>query len=253
MNSAVRLNDLAPGAWGTGRGVRVAVIDSGIASGHPHVGAVSPGVWIRADGLSDDSRDCIGHGTAVAAAIREKAPEAELIPVRVFDRTLATTAAALADAIVWSAGAGARLINVSLGTRNPAHQQLLVAAIHAAHAQGAIVIAAAEWQGEPCLPGALPGVIGVLAAADCPRATLQLGLALGAPLYASPFPRPIPGVPEQSNLSGVSFAVANVTGLLAGLLEGATEVSTATALHERLEALGVPRRGSGSLNSDGPA
>jgi hypothetical protein len=222
MNSANRLSDLAPDAWGTGRGVRVAVIDSGIASGHPHVGAVSPGVWIRADGLSNDARDCIGHGTAVAAAIREKAPDAELIPVRVFDRTLTTTAAALADAILWAAGAGARLVNVSLGTRNPAHQGLLEAAIHAAQSQGAIVIAAAAWQGEPCLPGSLAGAIGVLGDADCPRATLQLGPALGGPLYASPFPRRIPGVPEQANLSGVSFAVANVTGLLAGLLEGAT-------------------------------
>jgi hypothetical protein len=60
-------------------------------------------------------------------------------------------------------------------------------------------------------------------------------------------------VPEQANLSGVSFAVANVTGLLAGLLEGATEVCTAAAEHERLGALGVPRRGSGSLNGVGPA
>lgn len=247
------MSDLAPGAWGTGRGVRVAVIDSGIASGHPHVGAVGPGVWIRADGLSDDARDYIGHGTAVAAAIREKAPDAELIPVRVFDRTLVTTAAALADAIVWSAGAGARLINVSLGTRNLAHQGLLEAAIHAAEERGAIVIAAAAWQGDPCLPGSLAGAIGVLGDADCPRATVQLGPALGDPLYASPFPRPIPGVPEQANLSGVSFAVANVTGLLAGLVEGAAEVRTAAALYERLGALGVARREGESRNGVGPA
>ena len=32
---------------------------------------------------------------------------------------------------------------------------------------------------------------------------------------ASGLPRPIPGVPPERNLRGVSFAVANVTGILA--------------------------------------
>ena len=32
---------------------------------------------------------------------------------------------------------------------------------------------------------------------------------------ASPYPRPIDGVPPERNLKGLSFAVANVTGLLA--------------------------------------
>jgi hypothetical protein len=37
---------------------------------------------------------------------------------------------------------------------------------------------------------------------------------------ASGFPRPIPGVPPERNLKGLSFAVANATGLLAVALEG---------------------------------
>ncbi|HMA22912.1 MAG TPA: hypothetical protein VKP00_02930, partial [Gemmatimonadaceae bacterium] len=36
---------------------------------------------------------------------------------------------------------------------------------------------------------------------------------------ASPYPRPIPGVPQERNLAGVSFAVANVTGFLARAIE----------------------------------
>lgn len=228
----------------SGRGVRVAVIDSGIAGGHPHIGAVSPGVWIRPDGLSADARDALGHGTAVAAAIREKAPDAELIPVRVFDRTLATTAATLCDAIVWSASAGARLINLSLGTRNLAHRPLLEAAMERAVACGSIVVAALAWENEACLPGSLPGAIGVLASPDCPRDALHASSALGGPLFASPFPRPIPGVPVESNLSGVSFAVANATGLLACLLEGEPGVRSAAGLQDRIASLGVAGSGS---------
>jgi hypothetical protein len=40
--------------------------------------------------------------------------------------------------------------------------------------------------------------------------------------YASPYPRAIPGVPVDRNLHGTSFAVANMTGLAARLLESSS-------------------------------
>jgi hypothetical protein len=40
--------------------------------------------------------------------------------------------------------------------------------------------------------------------------------------YASGFPRPIPGVTPEKNLKGLSFAVANVTGLVAAALSGSS-------------------------------
>ena len=58
-------------------GIRVAVVDSGITAGHEHVGDVAAGVSLVAG--SADTIDRLGHGTAVAAAIREKAPNAELV------------------------------------------------------------------------------------------------------------------------------------------------------------------------------
>ena len=75
----------------TGRGVRVAVIDSGVHAAHPHIGSVAGGVAIDEDGREhEDYVDRLGHGTAVAAAIKEKAPDAELYVVKVFDRSLST-------------------------------------------------------------------------------------------------------------------------------------------------------------------
>jgi hypothetical protein len=51
---------------------------------------------------------------------------------------------------------------------------------------------------------------------ECPRDTCYTAVEQGATVYrASGFPRPITGVPPARNLSGISFAVANVTGLLA--------------------------------------
>ena len=75
--------------WRPGAGVRVAVIDSGVHADHPHVGGVAGGVAIDGVGhVSGDFVDRIGHGTAVTAAIREKAPAADCYAVRVFDTRL---------------------------------------------------------------------------------------------------------------------------------------------------------------------
>jgi hypothetical protein len=58
--------------------------------------------------------------------------------------------------------------------------------------------------------------VGVDADVTCPRDRFRYRDGL---FLASPFPRPIPGVPPERNLHGVSFAVANMTGLLARILE----------------------------------
>lgn len=217
--------DDPPFLGATGQGIRVAVIDSGIHPANPHIGGVHvSGVRIFADGEMDtDFVDRIGHGTAVAAAILEKAPEVDLIAVRVFDRTLATSADVLALGISWAAQQGARLINLSLGTSNPARAAVLGAAVDDAVAAGAMVVSAAEAGGVTWLPGSLPNAIGVTLDPTCDRHDLVVTVddARGAiRCSASGYPRPIDGVPVERNLSGISFAVANVTGFLARFLSG---------------------------------
>jgi hypothetical protein len=208
----------------TGAGVCVAVIDSGVHPANPHVGGKRvSGASIAADGVvDDDTIDRIGHGTAVAAAILEKAPDIELMAVRVFDRTLATSGEVLARAITWAAARGARLINLSLGTSNPARAARLGEAVVDAVAAGAIVVSARESPGVTWFPGSLPNVAGVTLDASCGRGELVVTFGDEAgivELAASGYPRPIPGVPVERNLSGISFAVANATGFLARLLE----------------------------------
>lgn len=219
MSTVRRLSIADPAlALLTGRGVRVAVVDSGVAAGHPHVGAVSGGLRIGRHGEEDeDYADRIGHGTAVAAAIREKAPDADLFAVRVFEHDLVTNADALALAIRRSAEHGARLINLSLGTANPAHRDVLGGAVRYAADRGALVVSALEVDGVPMLPGSLEGVMPVRLDWDCPRQEIRIASGPGgqAVASASGYPRPIPGVPPERNLKGISFAVANVTGILA--------------------------------------
>jgi len=196
------------------------VVDSGIHAGHPHVGPVLDGANLVPGADAADFTDRLGHGTAVAAAIREKCPAAGLIAVRVFDRQLATSAHVLARAIETSVQRGARLINLSLGTSNAAHSELFGAAVDCAHEAGAIVVSARKSGDVRWFPGSLPLVAGVEVDWSLERNQLEiLEDDAGVVFRASGYPRPIPGVPRERNLSGLSFAVANVTGFLARGME----------------------------------
>jgi subtilisin family serine protease len=231
--------DDAPFAGRTGRGVRVAIVDSGVAPGHPHVGNTANGVSLI-HGVAD-TLDRVGHGTAIAAAIREKAPDAELVPVKVFDRALSTDAATLARAIRWAASHDCHLVNLSLGTANTDHEGLLSEAVAFAAKEGAVVVAAFESDGTRWLPGSITGVVSVVADPTIDRHTIALDLDASrvARYSASIYPRPIPGVPPERNLHGISFAVANVTGALCRYLEDGGNRSLVGDLTARLMASGT--------------
>lgn len=108
----------------TGRGVRVAVIDSGIDADHPALGAsidVSGGVEfvVAADGSvvrrDGPHGDVYGHGTACAGIIHALAPDATITSVRVLDSSLRGRAAAFHAGLEWAVDEGFEVINLSLG------------------------------------------------------------------------------------------------------------------------------------------
>ena len=103
-----------------GDGVVVAVIDSGVDTGHPDLaGAVLPGRSFAGD--ADPNNDPTGHGTAMAGLIAARgggpnnalgiAPGAQILPVKV----PAEAVFSIADAIRYAADSGARVINLSFG------------------------------------------------------------------------------------------------------------------------------------------
>jgi subtilisin family serine protease len=240
--------DAVPIAAPTGRGVRIAVIDSGVFATHPHVGGVAGGVSIALDGAEDgDYVDRLGHGTAVTAAIKEKAPDAAIYAVKVFDRALSTSVATLVRAIEWAARWDMRLVNLSLGTQRADHEPALAAAVALAVRYRVIIVAAESNETEEgervrWLPGSLPGVISVVSDWDCPRDVFRVSEPGedGRTIYrASPYPRPVPGVPPARNLKGISFAVANMTGFVARVLESAP-AATVDDVHRLLRTTLTP-------------
>jgi hypothetical protein len=189
-----------------------------VQADHPHIDAarILRGIAVLADTtlIPDDAIDRLGHGTAVTAAIQEKAPDADILPIRVFHDALKTSARALAAAIHHSLDAKADIINLSLGTTNLAHRALFAEVVSRATTQGALIVAAREANDVPCWPGALDGVLGVGLDWTVPRATWRVADGV---VYASGHPRPIPGVPQRHNLYGISFATAQASGFAASL------------------------------------
>jgi len=227
----------------TGQGVAVAVIDSGVNPDHPHVNSVAGGVRIDLVGdASADYVDRLGHGTAVFAAVQEKAPGADIFAVRVFEDRLRTSSRALVAAIDWAAERKMRVVNLSLGTLREEHAGPLGEALERLARAGGVVVAAAEADGQRWWPGSLPSAIGVVMDARCPRERVDVretsssedGRERDWVVAASPYPRPIPGVPVEANLNGISFAVANGTGVLARRVEGVSGPLTPEVCRELL-------------------
>ena len=79
---------------GSGAGVRVAIVDSGVDNDHPAIAGAVKG-WIEpyeADGKlqfrTDPHEDSSGHGTACAGIVLSLAPQVELYSIKVLGGTL---------------------------------------------------------------------------------------------------------------------------------------------------------------------
>ena len=203
--------------------VRVAVIDSGVHASHPHVQGVAGGVGFDDNGIEQaDYIDRLGHGTAVAAAIHDLAPAAELLAIKVFDRALTASVRSLVAGIDWATGQGAALVNLSLGTSDVEHAGVLAAAVDRAASRGTVIVAAGDHDGVRWLPGTLTPVIRVELDWGCARGTFTCATTDGGPVFRTcGYPRPIPGVEPARNLKGLSFAVANMTGIAARVMDEA--------------------------------
>jgi subtilisin family serine protease len=142
----------APDAWATTRGsfgAVIAIVDTGVDLSHPDLaGKLLPGY----DFVDDDTvpEDENGHGTfvaGVAGALTNNGQgvagvswASRILPLRVLDADGSGTDQSVADAIVYAADKGARVINLSLGGPDPS--QLLDDAVDYATARGTVVVAA---------------------------------------------------------------------------------------------------------------
>jgi subtilisin family serine protease len=106
----------------TGRGVKVAVIDSGVDADHPALGGRVEGyvaITEGPDGLVYDTEpheDVFGHGNACAGIVRTLAPECEVYSVRVLGPTLSGRGSVFAAGLRWAIENEMHVCNLSLST-----------------------------------------------------------------------------------------------------------------------------------------
>jgi subtilisin family serine protease len=135
----------------TGRGIKVAIIDSGIDNTHPAVGGAVRG-WAEPvlndqGALTYDDAphaDLFGHGTACAGVIHRIAPEAELYSVRVLGTGLTGRALMFAAGLRWAIDNRMHVVNLSLGTTSRDHFPLFHDLVDEAYYRGAVLVTAAN-------------------------------------------------------------------------------------------------------------
>ncbi|WP_344030562.1 S8 family serine peptidase [Streptomyces luteireticuli] len=163
----------------TGKGITVAVIDSGVRSSQPELqGRVRPGKdFTRSGELHSEWEDTDSHGTAMATliagdgaggqGIKGLAPDAEILPVKVGARNV--PASRLAAAIRYAADSKAQIISMSLGMQSyllsDKAKGALQDAVNYALKHGKLLLAGSGNDGDKdnavSYPAATRGVVGI--------------------------------------------------------------------------------------------
>ncbi|MGW0502849.1 S8 family serine peptidase [Micromonospora sp. NPDC003241] len=144
----------------SGSGVRVAVVDSGVAAGRPELGdRLGRGADIVSGNGSGDV-DCVGTGTALAGIVAADdgadgrrvgvAPKAVIVPVRLVDRGVPASPPASVTAVQVAVATGAKVI--LLGPAVDATDPTVRSAIDEAIGHGVLVVVPAPTGGTPVAP-----------------------------------------------------------------------------------------------------
>ncbi|MFI6349911.1 type VII secretion-associated serine protease mycosin [Streptomyces sp. NPDC050560] len=234
-------------AQSRGKGVKVAVIDTGVDTKNPQLAKAvdtKDGKNFLKKGLKDDqgyplergkengTTDTVGHGTRVAGIIAARpvkgtgfvglAPDATVIPLKQNDAEGHGTSDSLATAIDWAVSHGADVINISQDTSKAiAPGGPLESSVEAALAKNIVVVASAGNEGlggknGETYPASYPGVLAVAASdRNNERASFsQAGTFVGVAAPGVDMVSTVPGGGHCSD-QGTSFSAPYVAGVAA--------------------------------------
>lgn len=217
----------------TGRGVSVAIVDSGIDAEHPDLtGKVLDSVEARLENkriIFDPSAsgDSAGHGTACAGIIAKIAANAELHSIKVLGSAGLGDGQAFLAGLEYCIKERYRVINLSLGTTKPQFFSPLHDLLDRAYQAGCIVVAAANNLPHPSFPSVFSSsLISVIKSSETDP--LNFGFHFGEVIELT-----APGVNIRTawldkgyrTLTGNSFACPHIVGVIALILEKHPEMT----------------------------
>ncbi len=215
-------------ARGTGKGVKVAVLDSGIDTGHLRLGGLrlSDSVAVEADNgrlliFENAGSDVYGHGTAVASIIHETAPEAEIGSFRVLNAKNFSRTEIIREGVRQALDRGYHVLNCSFGCKGLAKFVMAYKEwVDEAWINGTHLVAACSNVSftEPEWPGHFPSVITVnMATKDAEGLYYRPGSLVEFAARGEELEVPWKGG-EIRVETGSSLATPFVTGLVARIL-----------------------------------
>ena len=245
----------SPSSRWSGRGIRIAVLDTGVDLTHPHLAVRVAGTRSFASGCL--VQDDIGHGThcaGIAAGLEDPhhrrygiACNADLYVGRVFDDICETTMADVLAGMDWALSNGCHVISMSLGTFDAFPVAEFEAAGRRALDAGCLVVAAAGNNRSRVVvqPANAESILAVGAVdnrlevarfspgsmARCDGAPVDL-MAPGVDIYSTAPPG------TYASRDGTSMAAAHVAGIAA--LWAEAEGLRGWALWQQLVACGRP-------------
>ncbi|WSV41543.1 type VII secretion-associated serine protease mycosin [Streptomyces sp. NBC_01077] len=253
-----------------GKGVRVAVIDTGVDDVNPQLKTAvdakagkdylkpdkeNPGFGDEQRGKTDGTVDQVGHGTKVAGIIAARprqgtgfvglAPEATIIPIRQNDEKNSGKADTMAEAIKWAVAKGAHVINISQDTtQRLGPESAMAKAVAEAIKNDVVVVASAGNDGmdgtfKKTYPASFPGVLAVASSdRNNERAVFsQAGDFVGVAAPGVDMVSTVPGGGQCVD-NGTSFSAPYVAGV-AALLRAEHKDWSAAQIVARIEQTAV--------------
>ncbi|APX01141.1 S8 family peptidase [Arthrobacter sp. QXT-31] len=262
---AVEAWSVTTGDGTTGGGIKVAVLDTGVASDNDDIAAK---VVLSANfSTAATGEDNYGHGTHVAgivAATRDTegvtgvCPDCSILDGKVLNDDGSGSTSSIVNGINWAVENGAQVINMSLGQR--VSSRALEAAVNNAWKSGVVIVAAAGNAGTqaPIYPGAYTNVLSVAATdnndAKASFSTYGKWVDVAAPgvnVYST-FPKH-PFVLGKQNGRSMGYDIASGTSMASPVVAGIAALVWSTpagtdnkSVRLKVESTADPILGTGS-------
>lgn len=211
----------------TGRGVRVAIIDSGVETSHPMLeGKIKESVEAVAEHgkvvfKPSTSGDVAGHGTACAGIITSIAPDSEIYSIKVLGPKASGSGDMFLAGLEYAIKRRVDVINLSLGTTKQHYFAPLHDLLDRAYQNGCIVVAAANNLPQPSFPSVFSSsLVSVIKSVETDP--FKFGFRYGEAIELS-----APGVNVRTawlgggyrQMTGNSFACPHIVGIIALIME----------------------------------